>query len=243
MGLSVTLDDFIYLLSEGRVAISEDSKITPNQFFNAVSKNKCCYRVARCVPPLDYDTDKIYVKKEFLPTEENIQKSKKEYETLDYVIVVKIPPISSCLKFFFGDSVEYDGNFRPEGNVLATDFMFMLSMPVNVEKVPDAVSKRFTVSKMYSKEIRYDGSSYYYYNQTSGKVKNAVKYSQIINISNNLRQASDEQFNQIVKDIRLCKMLCTDHSPKFLVSRAVDSTSQQIQDYAKVVFRILSKIH
>lgn len=242
----LTIDDFIHLLFNHRVELSEKSGLKPNQFFNGVSKNKCNYRIGKRVPVLDHGYEFAIVKKEFFPSEENIKKAIDEYDNSHtYQIFVDIPPMKSCIKYFFGDKVEYDSGYSSEGNILGHDHQFMLTMPVNLSEVPNAIRNRFNVIRSYSDKIDYDGTQFYYYHPFSAK-KNKMKFTefkQLIQLSHGAQYLDDDGYDQLIKDIRLCKIVCKDHSSKLLISRARGYTINNIKVYAGAVFKTLSKIN
>jgi hypothetical protein len=240
----VTLQDFIYLMDNPRVIVNEKNGLTPKQFFNGVSKNKCNYKVTKRVPALDYGVERIVIKKETFPTKEHIEMASKEYEDEHmYSFLVDIPPIGSCIKYFFGNKVEYDGGYTADGNILAHDYLFMLTLPVNLDEIPKSIVSRFTVAKMYTKNIFYNGTQYFYM-QSNGKPMHFTKYDQMLLISNKKdSRRDDEAYEKLIKDIRFSKMVCKDHSCKLLVSREKNSNMESMKPYVGEVFKILSKIH
>lgn len=248
----VTIDDFIFLMNNRRVVLNEKSNLTPKQFFKCSSKNKCNYKILKRVPALDYDASQIVVenskshiiiKKEKLPNRENIENTLYCYpEEDEFCISVDIPPIGSCIKYFFGEKVEYDGSYNADGNILGHDYLFMLSLPVNLKEVPKSIVNRFTVCKMYTKNIFYNGTQYFY-TDIHGKPRSFIKYNQMLHISNNLTRETDIDYEKIIKDIRFSKMVCVDHSDKLLISREKDGHIDVIKPYVGTVFSILKEMY
>jgi len=239
----ITLDDFIHLLFNYRVELNEKSSLTPKHFFNGVSKNKCNYRIGKRVPALDYGYQYDIFKKEYLPSEENIKKEIDNYDdSHNYQIIVDIPPMKSCIKHFFGNMVEYDDGYNPQGNHLAYDYKFMLTMPVNLPEVPSSITKRFSVGRSYHDDALYAGTQYYFRSSRTKRKMEFTKYKQIIRLSHGAQYYDDSDYEQLAKDIRFCKLVCKDHSKKLLVSRASDLEINQYKVYAGSVFKALSKI-
>ena len=239
----ITIDDFIYLMNNDRVIVNEKRNLKAKQFFNCSSKNKCNYKLLKRVPALDYGMSHVVIKKEILPNRENVEGMLACYpEAHEFCISVDIPTIGSCVKYFFGEKIEYDASYNADGNILAHDYLFMLSLPVNLDEVPKSITSRFTVCKMYTKNIFYNGTQYFY-TDINGKPRNFTKYNQMLHISNKKPQRSNIDYDEIVKDIRFSKMVCKDHSNKLLISREKDGHIDVIKPYVGTVFGILNKIY